>query len=94
MKNLLFQREFLETELFLAIPEEIIKQPRESKRLDYKRITIRSGEKNKTHILIFNKSIICKEAKIECCFKKIEQNIPILLRGFRCQKCGPHKDSS
>ena len=61
-----------------------------------KRISIRKSEQRiqtNTYILIFNKPRTPKEVKIDYCLERVEQYVPALLRCFKCQKFGYHREA-
>ena len=70
------------TELYLGTQVEIKPALEKPGVTVYKRITIKKCCEKiliSTYILIFNKSIIPKEAKIRCGFEIVEQWIPVAL---------------
>ena len=83
-------------ELALATEDEIASTLGKQRVTNIKRISNRKGKQQiqtNTYILTFNKPWTSIEVKIGYCLERVEQYFPALLRCFKCQKFGHHREA-
>ena len=83
-------------ELALATAEEMKATLGKQGVTNIRRISIRKGKeeiKTNTYILTFNQLHTLKELKIGYCLMRVEMYVSGLLRCFKCQKYGQHREA-
>ena len=83
-------------ELALATEDEIASALGKQGVTNIKIISIKKGEQQiqtNNYILTFNKPQNPKEVKIGNCLERVEEYAPALLRCFKCQKFGHHREA-